>query len=98
MHDDCFYYFASPFSLYRALLPIEDSSTGFLIRNICPSITKFSALTDLLEFNLNDIADGLSRKKFSDFTSVEMTSLIKALFEDSSRRQSLLQSILEMNS
>jgi hypothetical protein len=83
---------------FRALLPADDPTTGVSVRNICPSWTKFSALTELLEFNLNDIADGLSRKKFADFTSAEMTSLIKALFEDTARRQSLLQSISEMNS
>jgi len=53
-------------------------------------------LTDLLDYNLNDIADGLSRKKFACFTSLEISNLIKALFEDSPRRQSLLNSIAEV--
>lgn len=82
----------------RMLLPAEDAASNISIRTVCPSWRKFAALSDLFEFNLNDIADGLSKKKFTDFTTAEMTSLIKALFEDSPRRQSMLHSIAEMNS
>ena len=55
-------------------------------------------MTDLLEYSLSEVADWLPRKKFSSFTGNEMTSLIKALFEDTPRRQSILESILEMSS
>jgi len=72
----------------RSLLPSEDN-TGEQLRTVCPSWNKFTALTDLLEYNLNDIADGLSRNKFSNFTSYEMSTLIKALFEDSPCRLSV---------
>jgi hypothetical protein len=46
-----------------------------------------------MEFKLNDIANGLNRKRFADFTAAEMVKLVKALFEDSPRRQTLLSSI-----
>lgn len=46
-----------------------------------------------MEFKLNDIANGLNRKRFADFTAAEMIKLVKALFEDSPRRQTLLASI-----
>ena len=82
--------------LCRSLLPTTDSNAELNLKHICPSWSKFTALTDLLEYNLNDIADGLSRKKFANFTSKEMASLIKALFEDTPRRQTLLQSIADM--
>ena len=62
------------------------------------SWVKFLALTDLLEFSLSDVAEWLPRKKFATFTGSEMTALIKALFEDTPRRQTLLASILQMSS
>lgn len=83
----------------RAFLPAEDADTTTNASAkvaVCPSWEKFVALTDLLDYNLNDIADGLSRKKFACFASSEISRLIKALFEDSPRRQSLLQSIAEV--
>ena len=80
----------------RTLLPVADVNVEMQLKQICPSWSKFVALTDLLEYNLNDIADGLSRKKFANFTTKEMTSLIKALFEDTPKRQTLLQSIADM--
>lgn len=61
--------------------------------DVCPSYGKFCALTDIMEFKLNDIANGLNRKRFADFTAAEMIKLVKALFEDSPRRQTLLASI-----
>ncbi len=79
--------------VYRAFLPADETAQH---KPTCASWDKFIALTDLLDYNLNDIADGLSRKKFVSFTSVEMTNLVKALFEDTPRRQSLLQSIADV--
>ena len=78
----------------RAFIPSEEDTSKPI--TVCPSWDKFVALTDLLDYNLNDIADGLSRKKFACFTSLEISNLIKALFEDSPRRQSLLNSIAEV--
>eukprot|EP00981_Chlorochromonas_danica_P013390 scaffold6314_cov273-Ochromonas_danica.AAC.3 len=59
----------------------------------CPSWRKFVVLADLLDYSLYDIADALSANKCSAFTSKEMIKLIMALFEDTPRRQSLLDSI-----
>ena len=64
---------------------------------VCGSWRKFLALTDLLEYTLADVAEQLPRKKFAAFTGGEMNTLIKALFEDSPRRQTILTSILEMS-
>mmetsp|Transcript_21014 Transcript_21014/g.30337 ORF Transcript_21014/g.30337 Transcript_21014/m.30337 type:complete len:765 (+) Transcript_21014:80-2374(+) len=58
---------------------------------------KFCALSDLLEFSLSEIAEWLPRRKFSSFTGNEMASLVRALFEDSARRQNILSSILEIS-
>lgn len=54
---------------------------------------KFVALTDLLLYSTTDIADNLSRRKFSSFTVMELVSLTKALFQDSPKRESLLKQI-----
>jgi hypothetical protein len=59
---------------------------------------RFCALSDLLGYSLNDLAEWLPRRKFVTFTGGEMSSLIRALFEDSSRRQALLKSIADMTS
>jgi hypothetical protein len=63
------------------------------VQDLTSSSGKFMALTDLLEYKLNDIAEGLNRRKFVDFTAAEMIKLVKALFEDTPRRQTLLNSI-----
>lgn len=84
-------------SLFRSLLHTDDASVEQQWKTVCSSWDKFVALTDLLEYNLNDIADGLSRKKFASFTGQEVIHLIKALFEDSPRRQSLIHSIAEIS-
>lgn len=68
------------------------------MRKYSASWTKFCALTDLLEYSASEVAEWLPRRKFSSFTGNEMTSLIKALFEDSARRQGILTAILEMSS
>lgn len=68
------------------------------LQRVCGCWRKFLALTDLLEYSLSDVADWLPRKKFASFTGTEMAGLIRALFEDSPRRQTLLTSILEMSS
>jgi hypothetical protein len=38
----------------------------------------------------------LHRRKFASFTTAEMTSLIRALFDDSVKRQRILSDIMEM--
>ena len=80
----------------RLLLPQESKDEEQLSR-ICPSWWKFCALTDLLEYSLSEVAEWLPRKKFASFTGNEMTALIKALFEDTPKRQGILTSILEMS-
>lgn len=92
--------FASHVS-YRTLLPSQTATAadtgdrGSLqsTKDVCPHFDKFCALTDMLEFKLNDIANGLNRKKFADFTAAEMVKLVRALFEESPRRQTLLEAI-----
>lgn len=79
----------------RTLFPAKDDES---INRVCASWKKFLALTDLLEYSLNELADWLPRKKFSSFTGSEMTILIKAMFEDSPMRQGILASVLEMSS
>lgn len=59
------------------------------------SWTKFLALTDLLEFSLSDVAEWLPKRRFSAFTSSEMASLVRALFQDTARRQAVLATIAE---
>jgi hypothetical protein len=81
----------------RLVFPDESKDDESLCR-ICASWRKFLALTDLLEYSLSEVAEWLPRKKFSSFTGLEMTCLIKALFDDSSRRHGILASILEMSS
>jgi hypothetical protein len=92
-----FFFLSFPFCS-SALVPADEGTDEQSHwKNVCPSWDKFLGLTDLLEFNLNDIADGLSRKRFVSFTGQEMINLIKALFEDSPRRQSLISSIAEIS-
>lgn len=83
----------------RTLLPVvpDEQGSSEAYHRLVPVWEKFAALTDILEYNLNDIADGLSRKRFASFTASEMIKLIKALFEDTPRRQSLLVSIEAVN-
>jgi hypothetical protein len=47
----------------------------------------------ILEGSLSDIADWLPSRRFSCFTGCEVTNLVKALFEDSPKRQAILESI-----
>lgn len=68
------------------------------LQRICARWSKFLGLTDLLEYNLADVAEWLPRKKFAAFSGQEMTQLIKALFEDTPRRQSILTAVLELSS
>lgn len=67
-------------------------------QQVCASWKKFGALSDLLEYSLSEIADQLPLRKFSAFTGHEMCRLIKALFEDTPRRQTILNSIMDMAS
>lgn len=67
-------------------------------QQVCASWKKFGALADLLEYSLSEIADQLPLRKFSSFTGQEMCRLIKALFEDTPRRQTILNSIMDMAS
>jgi centromere/kinetochore protein ZW10 len=80
----------------RSAFP-EDMQSDAEMCKCVASWGKFLAITDLLEYTLSDIAEALPKRKFSSFTGTEMTLLIKALFEDSSRRQAILTSILDMS-
>lgn len=83
--------------IYRPLLLVEDKERkGNENAAPCANWRKFCALTDLLDCNLNDVADKLSRREFVDFTAKEMIALIKALFENTPRRKSLIQSITDL--
>lgn len=75
------------------LLNTEESN----INNMIPSYNKFCVLTDLLDYSISEVMEWLPRKKFNSFTSSELSALIKSLFEDSERRQSILSLILEMS-
>jgi hypothetical protein len=81
----------------RLIFPTEGKDDEAMQR-VCGSWRKFQALTDLLEYSLSEVAEWLPRKKFSAFTGNEMSSLLRALFEDTPRRQAVLASILEMSS
>lgn len=59
----------------------------------CPSWRKLATLTELLDYSLYDIAEAISCQRCSCFTAREMTRLIGALFEDTPKRQALLDSI-----
>lgn len=82
----------------RMVFPTGEDKDDEGLQRVCTNWRKFLALTDLLEYSLSDVAEYLPRKKFAAFTGSEMTSLIRALFEDSPRRQTVLTSILEMSS
>lgn len=62
----------------------------------CISWRKFVMLTEVLDYSLYDIAEALSTNKCNCFTSKEMTKLIIALFEDTPKRQALLDSIKQV--
>lgn len=64
---------------------------------LIPSWNKFCVLTELLDFSISEVTEWLPRKKFTSFTAQELGALIKALFEDSVRRQNILNLILEMS-
>lgn len=72
----------------RSLLP-----SLLNIKVMCASYVKFCALTDMLEFKLNDIADGVNKRKFVDFKPLEMIKLVRSLFEDTPRRHTLIQGL-----
>ena len=76
----------------KATLAVPDDEA---MSKLSASWTKFCALTDLLEYSLSEISEMLSKGKFSSFTGAEMVGLIRALFEDSPKRQAVLSSILE---
>jgi hypothetical protein len=80
------------FCLFSSLL----QSSGDKMILPCMSWKKFLLLTDLLDYSLYDIADALSTHQCSVFTSKEMIQLIGALFEESPKRQALLESIQQM--
>ena len=64
---------------------------------VVPSWGRFLALCAVLEGSLTDIADWLPSRKFASFTGKEMTGLVKALFEDSAKRNAVLSSIAQMS-
>lgn len=68
------------------------------VRAVACSWSKFVALGQLLEYTLAEIAEGLPRRKFASFTANELSGLVKALFEESVRRQSILNAIMQMAS
>ena len=72
-----------------------DESPEMIARLVGPW-TKFLALTELLGFSMNDIAEWLPRRKFADFTCNELRSLVQALFDESPRQQALLGAIADM--
>ncbi|RYH19636.1 hypothetical protein EON65_25825 [archaeon] len=73
-----------------AHLLLTSSTSSFTPTSI---YIKFVVLTDLLDYSLTDIAEALSSQRCVMFTSKEMTRLVLALFEDSPKRQALLDSI-----
>ncbi len=79
------------------MLPVEFRGTEAL-QTVCPSWSKFAALTDLLEFSLSDIVEWLPHKKFAAFSGQEMNSLVRALFENNEKRRAVLHAILTMSS
>ena len=87
--------------IYRILMKtkdlLADSSSEESIVRVIPSWSKFVTLTDLLDYSISEVIEWLPRKKFASFTSFELTALIKALFDDSERRQNILNLILEMS-
>eukprot|EP01041_Mallomonas_annulata_P000737 gene737-1415_t len=75
-----------------ALVRSEDD----VIATVAGSWLKFLALQQLLEFSLTEISEALQRRKFSSFTAIELNGLIKALFDESPRRQNILTAIMQM--
>jgi len=75
---------------------VDPSPQG--VARVVPCWTKFSALTDLLGYSVNEIAEWMPRLKFADFTAQELTHLVQALFDESPRRKRLETAILEMGS
>jgi hypothetical protein len=71
-----------------------DSKGLAAMDNYAPSWQKFCSLADLLEMSTAEVAEWLPRKKFATFTGHEMSSLIRALFEDSPRRTFLLKTVM----
>jgi len=53
-------------------------------------------LAEVLDYSLYDIAEALSAHRCSCFTSKEMSKLIVALFEDTPKRHTLLESIKQV--
>ncbi len=87
--------------LYRVLQRARNSfATGAAnddnMNKAVASWVKFCVLTDLLEYSLSEVAEWLKRRKFVSFTGNEMSTVIRALYADSARRQEVLKSILEM--
>eukprot|EP01034_Spumella_vulgaris_P021791 gene21791-27860_t len=79
------------------VLPVEFRGADAL-QTICPSWSKFAALTDLLDYSLSDIVERLPHKKFASFSGQEMNGLVRALFEDNEKRRAVLHAILSMSS
>ena len=86
--------------IFRSLSKCKDVLIDTQEENVLrmvPSYKKFCVLTELLDFSISEVMEWLPRKKFSSFTSAELTALIKALFDDSERRQNILNLILDMS-
>ena len=87
--------------LYRVLQRAQNSfavgsASNDNMNRAVASWVKFCVLTDLLEYSLSEVAEWLKRRKFVSFTGSEMSTIVRALFDDSTRRQEVLKSILEM--
>ena len=58
--------------------------------------SKFVTLVDILQYSISEMIELLPRKRFQLFTPQEMAGLVKALFQNSPKRQNLLQAISEV--
>lgn len=83
-------------SLSKCKNVLLDTQEENVLRMV-PSYNKFCVLTELLDYSISEVMEWLPRKKFSSFTSAELSALIKALFDHSERRQNILNLILDMS-
>jgi len=75
-----------------------EHKANLALAQVCPSWPRFIAACAVLEASLTDIADWLPSRRLACFTGREMAGLVRALFEESPKRQAILQSVDEMSS
>jgi len=77
------------------VLVVNDNA---LVEQICGAFERLTSdySPDGMHDSLLPCVDARGRRKFASFTASELCSLIRALFEDSVRRQNILDSILHM--